>query len=80
VHSVHADADTISLLVRGPAAKDRFLILDAAEKNSFWVHGAVHETPEQRARKRLTPEQLHDTITRIQTLITDDTASQEERI
>jgi hypothetical protein len=79
VHSVHADADTISLLVRGPATKDRFLILDATEKNSFWVHGAAHETPEQRARKRLTPEQLDDTIARIQTLITDDTASQEER-
>lgn len=72
VHSVHAEADTISLLVRGPAAKDRFLILDAAaEKNSFWVYGAANESPEQQASKRLTPEQLAETIGRVQTLIAD---------
>ncbi len=70
VHTVHAEADTISLLVRGPAAKQRFLILDAAG-GFFWVHGAAQESPEQRASKRLTPDQLATTIARIQRLIAD---------
>ncbi|MFB9686095.1 hypothetical protein [Amycolatopsis plumensis] len=69
VHTVQAEADTISLLVRGPAAKQRFLILDAAAGSFFWVHGAAQESPEQRASKRLTPDQLAATITRIQHLI-----------
>ncbi|MGH3533805.1 MAG: hypothetical protein ACRDQG_03705, partial [Pseudonocardiaceae bacterium] len=37
VHTVHAEADTISLLVRGPSAKQRFLILDATTDSFFWV-------------------------------------------
>ncbi|WP_410583896.1 hypothetical protein [Amycolatopsis sp. lyj-108] len=71
VHTVQAQADTISLLVRGPSAKERFLILDAAAGGFFWVYGAARESPEQRASKRLTAGQLTNTITRIQRLITD---------
>ncbi len=71
VHTVQAEADTISLLVRGPSAKQRFLILDAATDAFFWVYGAAEESPEQRASKRLTPDQLAHTITRIQRLIAD---------
>ncbi|MBE8523054.1 hypothetical protein ILP97_37125 [Amycolatopsis sp. H6(2020)] len=69
VHTVQAEADTISLLVRGPAAKQQFLILDAAAGSFFWVHGAAQESPELRASKRLTPDTLASTITRIQRLI-----------
>ena len=71
VHTVQAEADTISLLVRGPSTKQRFLILDAAAGSFFWVHGAAQESPEQRASKRLTPNQLTHTITRVQRLIAD---------
>jgi hypothetical protein len=71
VHTVQAQADTISLLVRGPSAKQRFLILDAASGGFFWVYGAAQESPEQRATKRLTSDQLDQTITRIQRLIAD---------
>jgi hypothetical protein len=71
VHTVQAEADTISLLVRGPSAKQRFLILDATSGGFFWVYGAAQESPEQRANKRLTPDQLDQTITRIQRLIAD---------
>jgi hypothetical protein len=70
VHTVQAEADTISLLVRGPSAKQRFLILDAAG-GFFWVYGAAQESSEQRSSKRLTPDQLTHTITRIQYLIAD---------
>jgi hypothetical protein len=71
VHTVQAEADTISLLVRGPSTKQRFLILDAAAGGFFWVYGAAQESPEQRASKRLTPAQLTNTTTRIQRLIAD---------
>jgi hypothetical protein len=71
VHTVQAQADTISLLVRGPSAKQRFLILDAATGGFFWVYGAAQESPEQRTSKRLTPDQLGQTIARIQRLIAD---------
>lgn len=57
--------------MRGPSAKQRFLILDAASGGFFWVYGAAQESPEQRATKRLTAEQLDKTITRIQRLIAD---------
>jgi len=71
VHTVQAEADTISLLIRGPSAKQRFLIFDAATGGFFWVYGAAQESSEQRASKRLTPDQLDHTITRIQRLIAD---------
>jgi hypothetical protein len=81
VHTVQAEADTISLLVRGPSAKQRFLILDAAAGGFFWVYGAAQESPEQRASKRLTPDQLTNTITRMQRLIADlDPASRSASI
>jgi hypothetical protein len=71
VHTVQAEADTISRLVRGPSAKQRFLILDATSGGFFWVYGAAQESPGQRANKRLTPDQLDQTITRIQRLTVD---------
>ena len=60
VHTVQASGGTISLLIRGPAAKDRFLILDRADGGSFWAYGAASETPQQRAAKTTTPAILHD--------------------
>jgi hypothetical protein len=70
VHTVQAEADTVSRLVRGPSAKHRFLILDGAG-DSFWVYGAAQESPEKRASKRLSPDQLASTISRVQRVIAD---------
>lgn len=69
VHTVRGDADTISILVRGPATSDRFLILDAETGTSFWVYGAANETPAQRARKQMTPSQIATTIAEIRTIM-----------
>lgn len=68
VHSVSADAGTVSLILRGPAAKSSFRILDAATGGSFHVRGAQDETPQQRAAKRTDPARLADTIARIRAL------------
>lgn len=69
VHAVSAQADTVSLIVRGPAAKERFLILDGATGGFLWASGAVRETEEQRAAKRLRPDQLATTIAAARHLI-----------
>jgi len=75
VHTVQADAGTISLLLRGPAAKDRFLILDRRAGGSFWVYGAAQESPEQRATKRMTEADLTQAISQVQSLITPQAAA-----
>lgn len=76
VHTVQAEADSISILLRGPAAKERFLILDKAA-GSFWVYGAAQETPETRVSKIMKPQQLDQAITRVRELATTDTTATE---
>lgn len=77
VHTVQASGGTISLLIRGPAAKDRFLILDRAAGGSFWAYGAASETQQQRAAKTMTPAILHDAIDRARILARLDTTTRE---
>ncbi len=68
VHSVQAEEDTISLVLRGPAAKDRFLIRDR-DAGSFWVKGAASESEQERARKVMAPDLVDSTIDRIRGLL-----------
>ncbi len=68
VHSVRAEADTISVLVRGPATSDRFLVLDAEAGGSFRVYGAASESPQQRAAKQMNQDRLQATICRVREL------------
>jgi hypothetical protein len=67
VHTVQAQADSISILLRGPAAKDRFLILDRAG-DSFWVYGAAQESPKTRERKQMRASKVDETIRRVREL------------
>ncbi|WKU03463.1 hypothetical protein [Micromonospora sp. HUAS LYJ1] len=78
VHTVQAEADSISLLLRGPAAKERFLILDKAA-GPFWVYGAAQETTATRNSKIMRPDQLNQTIVRVRELATTNTAPTEGR-
>lgn len=57
IHSVVAEPYTTSLIVRGPAVKDRFIVTDRVTGASWWQHGAATEDPDQAARKRMTPVQ-----------------------
>ena len=59
IHSVTADAYTTSLVVRGPAVKDRFLVTDRVTGRAWWQYGAATETPTDAYRKRMTPDQIH---------------------
>ena len=64
IHTVQAEEGTVSLLIRGPAAKERFLILDRAAGGSFWAYGAATETPQQQAAKRMTTPVLLSAVGR----------------
>ncbi|MBF6187045.1 MULTISPECIES: hypothetical protein [Nocardia] len=67
-HSVVAKADTVSFVVRGPAVRDRFLILDRAAGHSFHVYGNQFESEQTSAAKRMDPQVLHEVIHKIRTL------------
>lgn len=56
VHSVAAQARTVTLTVRGPAAKDAMLIV--GDEGPFWAYGAKQETQEELDAKRLRPEHI----------------------
>lgn len=62
VHAVAAEPGTMSLVLRGPAAKDRFRIIDAPSATSFHVRGAADESPAERAAKRMTSTRLTTTL------------------
>jgi hypothetical protein len=59
IHSVTAEPYTTSLIVRGPAVKDRFLVTDRVTGQSWWQYGAATESPDEAARKRMTSNQAH---------------------
>jgi hypothetical protein len=68
VHSVRAEAGTVSLVLRGPAAKDSFRIIDAPSGASFHVRGAKDESAAERAAKRSAPDRLAATIAKVKAL------------
>lgn len=62
IHSVTAHGETVTLIVRGPAVKDRFVVTDRTTGKAWWQYGAATETPEAASAKRMTHEQLRDRI------------------
>lgn len=62
IHSVTAHGEAVTLIVRGPAVKDRFVVTDRATGKAWWQYGAATETPEAAAAKRMTGNQLRDRI------------------
>jgi hypothetical protein len=63
IHSVTAHGQAVTLIVRGPAVKDRFVVTDRASGKAWWQYGAATETPEAAAGKRMTSQHLRDRVT-----------------
>ncbi|WP_101463747.1 hypothetical protein [Nocardia fluminea] len=63
IHAVVAEPDTVSLVLRGPAINDRFLVMDAKTGRSWWQYGANQESLEDAAKKRMSPQRLEELIT-----------------
>lgn len=57
IHSVVAQPYTTSLIVRGPAVKDRFVVTDRHTGQAWWQYGAASEDPTEAARKRMSSDQ-----------------------
>lgn len=62
IHSVTAHGEAVTLIVRGPAVKDRFVVTDRATGKAWWQYGAAAETEEAARAKRMNDSQLRDRI------------------
>lgn len=58
VHAVVAAPFTVSLVLRGPAIKDRFLVMDRKTGASWWQYGANQESVTSAAEKQMSLERL----------------------
>jgi hypothetical protein len=58
IHSIVAQPFTVSLVVRGPSMKDRFLVADRQTKKVWWQYGAKDEKIEEKRMKRMSPERM----------------------
>lgn len=68
VHAVVAEPYTVSLVIRGPAVKDRFLVMDRKTGESWWQYGARRELEEEAAKKRMPVERLLELVDRLREL------------
>jgi hypothetical protein len=68
VHAVVAEPYTVSLVVRGPAVKDRFLVMDRTTGESWWQYGAAQESPEDAAKKRMLADRVVELTDRLREL------------
>ncbi|GAA3772205.1 hypothetical protein GCM10022225_69440 [Plantactinospora mayteni] len=66
IHSVTAHGETVTLIVRGPAVKERFVVTDRATGQAWWQYGAASETPQAAAAKRMSDNQLRERISALQ--------------
>lgn len=66
VHAVVAEPFTVSLVVRGPVVKEKFLVMDRHTNEAWWQYGAKDESAEDAERKRMTPERLQELRSQLQ--------------
>ena len=51
---------TVSLVLRGPAVKDRFLVMDRKTGESWWQYGARQESADNAEQKRMSVKRLRE--------------------
>jgi hypothetical protein len=68
VHAVVAEPYTVSLVIRGPAVKDRFLVMDRGTGEGWWQYGAGRESAEDAAAKRMPVERVVELTDRLREL------------
>ncbi len=62
IHAITADPYTMSLVIRGPAIKDRFLVSDRVTGECWWQYGHQLEDKQQADAKRMSSERLRRVI------------------
>jgi len=64
-HSIEAEANTVSVIIRGPAVKDRFLIFEKLTNKKWWEYGRGSETIEEIKRKQVSIEHIKNLINKL---------------
>lgn len=67
-HSVVAEPNTVTLIVRGPADKDRFRLIDRVTKEAWWQYGASTESLEDKKKKIMSQTQFNVAIAKLEKL------------
>lgn len=68
-HSIEAKKDTVSIIIRASAVKDRFLIMDKKVNKIWWEYGRESETIEEIRNKTVSVKDLKILIDRISKLV-----------
>jgi hypothetical protein len=64
-HSVIAEPQTITLVVRGPAETDRFLVMDKVTDQAWWQYGAKDENAKERENKKMSLTQYQKALEKL---------------
>lgn len=64
-HSIETQPDTVSVIIRGPAVKDRFLIMDKLTDKKWWEYGRESETIEEIKRKQVSLKHIQNLIEKL---------------
>lgn len=64
-HSVVAENNTVTLVLRGPSEQERFRVMDNNSKEAWWQYGAEKENQQERASKQISYEQLSKAIEKL---------------
>ena len=67
-HSVIAEPNTVTLVVRGPSDKDRFRLFDRVTKEAWWQYGASIENSEEKKKKKMTRAQFNAAVEKLEKL------------
>lgn len=57
-HSICAEPYTVSLVIRGPSVKDKFLVMDKSTGSAWWQFGSQKESETERKSKEMTLTRL----------------------
>jgi len=64
-HSIEAEPNTVTIIIRGPAVKDRFLIMDKLTGKKWWEYGRESETIEEIKRKQVSIKHIKTLIDKL---------------
>lgn len=67
IHSVTAHGETVTLIIRGPAVKERFVVTDRETGKAWWQYGAATESAKAAAAKHMTPDQIQGRVGALRT-------------
>ncbi|MGV9834275.1 hypothetical protein ACWDUL_08775 [Nocardia niigatensis] len=62
VHAVVAEPFSATLVIRGPAVKDKFLVMDRHTSEAWWQYGAKVESEAEAKRKAMSLERFGEVV------------------